>query len=368
MLNLLPSSFVLLPEIYLLPGIYPGKAYLTMTQIPILFCASNPTDMTPLNLAEEVRQIEQGLLAAEHGHQFVLQSQWAMRADDLLVAMNRHRPAIVHFAGHGTEAGIYLLRDDGSGAAHLVPTAALQQLFALFRDATRLVVLNSCLSTAQGEAIAEAVECVVGMGAEVDDRAAATFARVFYRALGFGWTVQAAFDQGIVALLAAGLGDVETPEIIPRADVYPDAMRLGVINRPVDIARGNEVVARAVHSTTGQMRAAAATRKQEIATLYRAVAATLEHAVATFQRDEIPHGDCEKMRLFAQEIYQTIADYVGPTKAAAVQNRLHAAHDVEQALLNLNELAHPDRQRRLAELQSAAGYYAAAADLLLGSI
>jgi hypothetical protein len=68
--------------------------------------------MIPLNLAEEVRQIEQGLLTADYGNHFDLRSQWAMRTDDLLLALNRYRPAIVHFAGHGVQEGIYLQSED----------------------------------------------------------------------------------------------------------------------------------------------------------------------------------------------------------------------------------------------------------------
>jgi hypothetical protein len=289
-----------------------------------------------------------------------------LRADDLLLAINVYRPAVVHFAGHGTAAGIYLLSEDQTATAQLLSTDALQKLFALFRQETRLVVLNSCLSAEQAQAIVQEIECVVGMGEAVSDAAARTFARAFYRALGFGWRVQEAFDQGIVAVLAAGLSEEETPQIFCRADVHPSALQLLPETVRPDIAEGNALVGQAIHATTSILQPASAARKGEIATLYRAVAATLDHAVTLFQQGETPHGDCEKMRLYAAEIYDAIVDFVGPIKAAAVGARLHAAHDVERTLLDLNLLDADERQRRLAELQRAAGYYAASADLLLG--
>ncbi len=337
-----------------------------MSQLTILFLASNPIDMIPLNLAEEVRQIEQGLRVAEHGAHFDLRSQWATRADDLLHAMNVYRPAIVHFAGHGTSEGIYLLREGENATAQLLTITALQKLFALFRQETRLVVLNSCLSAQQAQAIVAEIECVVGMGEAVSDGAARIFARAFYRALGFGWRVQEAFDQAIVAVLAAGLPDEEAPQLFCRADTHPAVMQLLPESYRMDIADGNALVGRAIQGATSTLQSAAATRKGAIATLYRAVAGTLDHAVTLFEQGETPHGDCAKMGVFANEIYDAIVDYVGVTKAEALRGRLHAAHDVERALLDLNQLAQTERQRRLAELQRAAGYYEASAEILLG--
>jgi len=337
-----------------------------MNQLTILFLASNPSDMIPLNLAEEVRQIEQGLRVADYGAHIDLRSQWATRADDLLQAMNVYRPTIVHFAGHGTADGIYLLREGEQATAQLLSTDALQKLFALFRQETRLVVLNSCLSAAQARAIVTEIECVVGMGEEVSDGAARTFARAFYRALGFGWRLHEAFDQGVVAVLAAGLPDEEVPQIFCRDDTDPMTMQLLPETHRVDIANGNALVGQAIRGATPALHAASGARKGEIATLYRAVAATLGHVVTSFEVGETPHGDCEKMRIFADEIYDAIVDYVGATKAEAVRARLHAAHDVERALLDLNQLTQADRQQRLAELQRAAGYYEASAEILLG--
>lgn len=337
-----------------------------MSQLTILFLASNPSDMIPLNLAEEVRQIEQGLRVAEHGTYFDLRSQWATRADDLLQAMNVYRPAIVHFAGHGTAEGIYLLREGENAAAQLLSTVALQKLFALFRQETRLVLLNSCLSAEQAQAIVSEIECVVGMGEEVSDGAARIFVRAFYRALGFGWRVQEAFDQGVVSLLAAGLPDDEAPQIFCCADTHPAVMQLLPENHRMSIVEGNAIVGQAIRGAASLLQPAPVARKAEIATLYRAVASTLEHAVKLFEQGETPHGDCEKMRLFADEIYDAIIDYVGSTKAEAVRARLHAAHDVERALLDLNGFAQEERRRRLAELQRAAGYYEASAEILLG--
>ena len=56
----------------------------------------------------------------------------------------------------------------------------------MLRDNIRCVVLNACYSEAQAQAIAEAIDCVVGMTSAVGDDAAIEFATAFYRALGYG--------------------------------------------------------------------------------------------------------------------------------------------------------------------------------------
>jgi hypothetical protein len=81
-----------------------------------------------------------------------------------------------------------------------VSCAALAGLFRALKGRTRLVVLNACSSRPQAEAVAEEVDCVVGMGRAISDGAAIDFAASFYRALGFGRSVRNVFDQARVAI------------------------------------------------------------------------------------------------------------------------------------------------------------------------
>ena len=58
------------------------------------------------------------------------------------------------------------------------------------------------------------VDFVVGMRDEIGDEAARVFAAAFYRGLGFGSTVQEAFDQGVLDLRLAGLTeDADVPRL-----------------------------------------------------------------------------------------------------------------------------------------------------------
>jgi len=70
------------------------------------------------------------------------------------------------------------------------------------------VVLNSCFSQVQGDAIKGVVKAVVGTRAEVDDEAARRFTVAFYRALGEGLSVAEAYRDGGDAVALHGLTDV----------------------------------------------------------------------------------------------------------------------------------------------------------------
>jgi hypothetical protein len=196
-----------------------------MNRVTILFVAANPAATPRLALDEEAREIDAKIRAAEHRDVFELVTQWAVRPDDLLDALMRYRPRVVHFSGHGNEPDELVLAGD-DGQPRPVPKAALTRLFRTLKDDVRVVVLNACFSRPQAEAIAEHVDCVVGMRRAIGDRAAVRFAASFYRALAFGRSVANAFEQGLVSLELEGIGESDTPSLVVRAGVDPDAVVL----------------------------------------------------------------------------------------------------------------------------------------------
>jgi len=149
----------------------------------------------------------------------LFQSNWAVRPDDLLQLLSQHRPQIVHFSGHGSHTGLCLAGHDGQ--IRLVTTRALTALFATLKDNIRLVFLNACYSREQAQALVTHIDCVVGMKDSIHDNAAAVFASSFYRAIGFGRSIQEAFDQGTTALLLEGIADEDIPELLVKDGIDP---------------------------------------------------------------------------------------------------------------------------------------------------
>jgi len=199
------------------PARYMGS---DIAKCKILFLAANPQGTTQLALDKEIREIEAKIRAADFRDSLQLVSHWAVRPDDLLQFLNQHQPHVVHFSGHGNEENEILLLSD-TGESQPVGSAALRELFRTLKDNIRVVVLNACFSRGQAEAIVANIDCAVGMNKAIGDQAAITFAGSFYRALGFGRSVQQAFDQGKTALMLAGIREENIPELLCRQGVDP---------------------------------------------------------------------------------------------------------------------------------------------------
>jgi hypothetical protein len=194
-----------------------------MERVRILFLAANPKSTSRLSLDVEAREITDKIRAAEHRDAFELITQWAVRPDDLLQALNQYQPQVVHFSGHGTDTEELMLAGEGD-SVRPVSGAALGHLFRVLKDHIRLVMLNACHSRLLAEAITQHIDCVVGMKRAVKDPTAIRFAASFYRALAFGRSVGNAFEQGIVSLQIEGIAGTDIPELVVRAGV--DASRV----------------------------------------------------------------------------------------------------------------------------------------------
>jgi len=197
-----------------------------------LFLAANPQDTERLNLDKEVREITAKIRASEYRDSLELISVWAVRPDDLLQSLNSYKPQIVHFSGHGSAIGEIVLADS-AGKAKPVSATALKKLFMALKDNIQLVILNACYSKIQAEAIAEVIDCTIGMNDQIGDEAAIIFVASFYRAIGFGRSIQEAFDQGVTALLLEGIPEEHIPELILKKDVDPYSIFL-VVNSNTD--------------------------------------------------------------------------------------------------------------------------------------
>jgi hypothetical protein len=195
-----------------------------MQKIKALFLAANPSSTSRLAIDEEMRAIEQKFRAAEHRDALVFQSAWAVRPDDLLQQLNQNKPHIVHFSGHGSSQGLYLTGNNGQ--ERLVTAQALKSLFTTLKDNIRLVFLNACYSREQAQTLAETIDCVIGMKESIRDDAAIAFASSFYRAVGFGRSLQEAFDQGITSLLLEGIPQEDIPELLVKQGVDANKVHL----------------------------------------------------------------------------------------------------------------------------------------------
>ena len=200
-------------------------------KIKVLFFAANPQDQNQLRLYEEIRAITEKIRASEHRDSVEIISRWAVRPPDLLQALNEHRPHIVHFSGHGsdTEQIIFL---DSSGNTKPVSKTAIVELMNTMADNIQVVIFNTCFSSGQAEAVTQNVDVAIGMNTSIGDGAARIFSAQFYSAIGFGRSVQNAFNQAKAALMLEGILEEKTPELFTREGITADQV---ILVRPTGV-------------------------------------------------------------------------------------------------------------------------------------
>jgi hypothetical protein len=181
--------------------------------ITILFLAANPAGTSQLDLTEEVNAIDDELYKSKFRDHFNLEQRFELKPDEISEQLLRHNPQIVHFSGHGSEAGEIILEDE-TGRVHPVDAVAISKLFSTLKDSISCVVLNACYSEVQAKLISNHIDCVIGMSKAIGDAAAIEFAQGFYRAIGYGKDLETAFELGCNQIDLEGLNEEDTPKII----------------------------------------------------------------------------------------------------------------------------------------------------------
>lgn len=184
----------------------------------MLFAAANP-NLTRIAADEEWRRIEERFSKKQCRVEIQRIDRWATTTDDLRQGILDHRPAIVHFSGHGKlHRGLNL--SDGAGGVRHVTGTALAGLIQNF-NFIECVLLNACHSGDQAKAIAPYVHCVIGMNGEIGDDAAIEFSAGFYDALTAGEPFGRCFDLALNAIALADLSDIDCPTIWIDGIHYP---------------------------------------------------------------------------------------------------------------------------------------------------
>jgi hypothetical protein len=193
-------------------------------KITVLFIAASPEDQPPLRLDREVREIQRRFRETEHRDSVEFEWRVATQLGDLLQALNETKPHIVHFSGHGSQDELAFEDDDGRTKP--LPNDMLASLLRSSSDRIRLAVFNSCHSGAQAAIACDYIDAAIGMDLPVDDEAAKIFAGQFYNSLGFGLSVQQAFEQACFQVRAL-LGSLSgAPQLHSADDTEPDDLVL----------------------------------------------------------------------------------------------------------------------------------------------
>jgi hypothetical protein len=185
----------------------------------ILFLASNPLELREIALAREARDIQDELRRTEHRDRFDFQTRWAAQPFDLLREIRQLKPTILHFSGHGGQAGLRLENSDGS--SQVISREAIAKTIEAAGPSIQVVVLNACNSESHAKELSAYVKCVVGMAGAINDSSAKSFAAGFYGGLGDGASVQAAYEQGCAAIQLESASGADQPKLEVQPGINP---------------------------------------------------------------------------------------------------------------------------------------------------
>lgn len=172
----------------------------TAGPVTVLCLFTDPQRTSKIRLDSEARELQD---IADRGG-IRVSMRHAVRTGDIIRAVLAERPGIVHFAGHGTVDG-QLIFGDNHGSPTAIDAERFADAIAAASEYTLdCVVLNSCYTAANAEALRGATRAVAGSVTSLDDDRAIAFARGFYTGIAGGQSVARAFDSGRAE---AGFGD-----------------------------------------------------------------------------------------------------------------------------------------------------------------
>lgn len=208
------------------PGAQPSNS----TAITVLLLSTSPSGQARLRVDIEFRAIIDRIRATRFRELFRFVQVQAARFEDLQTALLEHQPHVLHMSSHGNADGSLQFEAATPEAGRISKTRLLRLLKTL-RDNLRLVIVNACHSHALASDIPPNIDLAIGMLDSVPDEVAIGFSVAFYEALGYGRTVENAFDIAI-ANLDETLGDDKLPVMYPLADNDPDKKRLQTLIKP----------------------------------------------------------------------------------------------------------------------------------------
>lgn len=191
----------------------------------VLMVSASPDTRDRLRVDQEFRTIIDRVRASRYRDRFEFQQVQAATFGHLRTSLMEHQPHILHLSAHGTPEGNLVFEADGDGSRD-VPGKSFVRLLKTLKDRLRLVFLNACHSHAIAGAIPPSIDLAIGMSDSIDDLPAIRLAVAFYEALGFGRTVETAFD---VALAELDGDDDAIPQLYPPEDQDPGKKRQSVL-------------------------------------------------------------------------------------------------------------------------------------------
>jgi len=130
-------------------------------KMKILMLTANPANTTKLNLDKERSDIIQKLQQKQEYFRIILEK--TVSRSEFKEFIQREQPDILHFSGHGEQAGI-VVQDDDKRDGEIINTKGLKSLFKFLKKHVniKVVLLNACHTQEQAATISEYVDMLLG--------------------------------------------------------------------------------------------------------------------------------------------------------------------------------------------------------------
>lgn len=202
----------------------------------VLFCSALPDKEAVLGVDVERRQIEAASMSA--AVEYVPSP--AVTLGHLIHDLQRVRPTVLHFSGHGGRVAggadaVFLLGD--SGLSEELDADGLDAVLMDAGSSVRLVVLNACHSLPLADVAARRAGLAIGMSRAIADAAAIRFSQAFYGAVSAARPVKEAFDAGCKAAVLTGHQRSVPREVLTPAHGTAPPVPVLVARSDVDPAR-----------------------------------------------------------------------------------------------------------------------------------
>ncbi|HWN09786.1 MAG TPA: TIR domain-containing protein [Pyrinomonadaceae bacterium] len=181
-----------------------------MEPMVVLFLAATPIGTEPIQLDQELREIQGAIMGSQSRNHFEMISRMAIRPRDLSESILSARPQIIHFSGHGSvQRGLVVENDQGR--ATFIGWETLGNAIGVLADRVECVVLNVNSPPDVANFIPKKVPYIISTGPETSDDAAIAFSAGFYQALGNGRTIEESFQVGCTQIALEGFSEEATP-------------------------------------------------------------------------------------------------------------------------------------------------------------
>lgn len=174
----------------------------TTGKIKVLFLWANTNPVKPLHIDAEYNQIMKFLRLTPEWDALTFVNEVRAEGEQILQLLHNEKPDIVHFSGHGDSEKIVTHPTPLPGTidpeaylstGQLTPDA-LGKTFNIAKKYVKLVMFNTCSSHSAAKAVVEHIPFCVSTKGTYYDPVAIQFSAYFYQGLGFGKTIQEAFE------------------------------------------------------------------------------------------------------------------------------------------------------------------------------